>query len=131
MTGNLILDSLISLAAIALMVFAAWFAFRGQARPVDEAAARERLALDEPDFAPERWLFDDEGRAALIEGKPGDFALVFRRGADLVTRRFKAGDVAARADENALTLRPSDPGAGAVRMRSKQAAHWAHKILGE
>ena len=131
MTGNLVLDSLISLAAIAAMVFAAWLAFGAPAQKVDEAAARERLSLDEPDFFPESWLFDDEGRAALIEGKSGDFALVFRNGADLVTRRFAAGGVAARAEAGALTVRPPDPGAGAVRMRSKDAALWAHKIVGE
>lgn len=131
MTGNLILDSLISLAAIGLMVFAAWLAFRAPARKVDEAAVRARLSFDEPDFQPGGWLFDDEGRAALVEGKSGDFALVFRLGADLVTRRFNAGDVSARADAGILTLRPSDPGAGAVRMRSERAALWAHKIAGE
>ncbi len=110
------------------MVFAAWLAFRAPPAVVDESAAQSRLAFDEPDFQPLAWLFDGEGRAALAEGADGDFALVFRLGADLVTRRFPAGVASATAKEGALIVRPADPGAGPVTLRAAGADDWARKI---
>ncbi len=130
MTGNLLLDSAISVGAIALMVLAAWFAFKGPMARVDEAAAQARLAFDEPDFAPAAWFFDDDGRAALAEGTDGEFALVFGLGADLVTRRFGTGGAGARSENGALIVRPADPGSRAVRLRGADAARWARKISG-
>lgn len=130
MTGNLLIDSAISLSAIALMVAAAWIAFRQAPVPVDEKEARERLAFDEPDFTPARWLFDREGRAALAEGANGDFALVFRVGVDLVTRRFPAGSGVADTQGAALVVRPADPGAASVALKGDGAEDWARKING-
>jgi len=129
-TGNLFIDSAISLSAIALMVAAAWIAFRQPPVPVDEKQARERLAFDEPDFSPARWLLDREGRAALAEGVDGDFALVFRVGVDLVTRRFPAGNGVAKLQGGALVVRPADPGAISVALKGDGAADWARKITG-
>ena len=128
MTGNLLLDSLISLGAIALMVLAAWAAFRGHPNPLDETAARERLAFDEPDFAPQRWLLDGQGRAALAESDRGEFALVSRLGADLVTRRFGPGGARVRIDGDALIVAPHDPGARPVRIEAAGAAEWARNL---
>ena len=131
MTGNLLIDSAISIGAIALMVLAAWLAFRAPPKPVDEAAASARLEFDEPDFAPRRWLIDRDGRAALAEGANGEFALVFRLGVDLVTRRFPAGAAKAEARDGALVVRPGDPGARAVTLAGGDAALWARNIAGE
>ena len=131
MTGNFLIDSAISLGAIAVMVFVAWFFFRAPAQSVNEAAARDRLSFDEPDFAPVDWLFDEDGRAALVEGMAGEFALVFRVGGDLATRRFSPGDVGALADKDGLIVRFSDPSVGPLRLRSGGAALWAHKIAGK
>lgn len=128
MTGNLILDSLVSLAAIALMVFFAWVMFRAPSNPVTEEEARARLAFDEPDFAPVRWLIDKNGNAALAEGADGDYALVSRLGLDLVTRRFPAEAVRAAEEAGALVIRPMDPGSGTVRVRAPEAAEWARKF---
>lgn len=128
MTGNLIFDSLISLAAIGLMVFFAWIMFRTSPKPVTEEEARARLSLDEPDFAPAQWLFDKAGKAVLIEGAAGDFALVSRLGLDLVTRRFPAGGVKAKEEAGALVIKPSDPGSRAVLLNAPGAAKWARKL---
>ncbi len=128
MTGNLFLDSAISLSAIGLMILAAWLAFRAPPVAVDETAARARLAFDEPDFKPAVWVMDEEGRAALAEGTAGEFALVRRLGADLVTRRFARGEATVQAENGALTVRPADPGSRAVTLRCADAAHWARKI---
>jgi hypothetical protein len=128
MSGNLLIDSLISLAAIALMVGVAWAFFRSPPAPVTEAAAAERLAFDEPDFRPVRWLIDREGRAAMAEGAGGDIALVSRLGIDLVTRRFPAEAVRAAEEAGALVIRPTDPGSRRLVIEAEGAAEWARKL---
>jgi hypothetical protein len=128
MTGDLLIDSLISVAAIALMVGVAWAFFRAPAQPVTEAAAAERLAFDEPDFRPVRWLADAKGRAVIAEGADGDVAVVSRLGTDLVTRRFPAGAVRASAETGALTIRPGDPGSRRLVIEAEGAAEWARKL---
>ncbi|MEZ5893606.1 MAG: hypothetical protein R3C58_10775 [Parvularculaceae bacterium] len=128
MTGNMLLDSLISLGAIALMVGCAWVFFPAKPLPVSQALAAERLAFDEPDFRPVEWLLDRDGRAALARGENGDVALVSRLGIDLVTRRFRPGGVHAAAEEGALVIRPADPGSRKVRLASDNAADWARKL---
>ncbi|MEO1136318.1 MAG: hypothetical protein AAFW68_06870 [Pseudomonadota bacterium] len=128
MTGNLFVDSLVSLAAIALMVGLARLFFPASGETVTQARAAERLAFDEPDFRPVRWLIDGEGRAALAEGEAGDLALVSRLGLDLVTRRFPAGAMRADAAEGKLVIRPGDPGSRKVALASDDAALWARKF---
>ncbi|PQA86892.1 hypothetical protein [Hyphococcus luteus] len=128
MSGNLLIDSLISLAAIALMVGVAWAFFRSPPAPVTEAAAAERLAFDEPDFRPVRWLIDREGRAAMAEGAGGDIALVSRLGIDLVTRRFPAEAVRAAEEAGALVIRQTDPGSRRLVIEAEGAAEWARKL---
>ncbi|MHA7873362.1 MAG: hypothetical protein ACX939_13515 [Hyphococcus sp.] len=109
MTGNLIIDTLISAVAIAVMVLVARFVFPAPRDGVTLAKARERLAFDEPDFRPRDWLIDQKGRAALVEGEGGDFALVRKLGLDLLTRRFRTGGASVEKDENGLTLNLHDP----------------------
>ncbi len=128
MTGNLLLDSLISLSAIAFMVAVAWVVFRAPPGPVTQQAAAERLAFDEPDFRPRQWLIDREGRAAIAEGNSGDIALVSRLGLDLVTRRFPAAAVRAEAADGALVVLPNDPGSRKLVIAADGAAEWARKL---
>lgn len=128
MTGDLLIDSLISIAAIALMVGVAWALFRAPAPAVTQEAAAARLAFDEPDFQPVRWLVDRQGRAALAEGAGGDVALVSRLGADLLTRRFPASAVRASQEGGALVIRPNDPGFRRLVIEADGAADWARKL---
>lgn len=125
MTGNLVLDSLISLAAIALMVALARVLFPGSPSTLTEKEAQERLSFDEPDFRVQQWLIDREGRAALAQGGDHEFVLVSRLGLDLVTRRFRAGAVGAELREGSLIIRPGDPGLSQVKIRADGAADWA------
>lgn len=131
MTGNLLIDTLISIAAIAVMVAIARLLFPPPAAKVTEASATERLALDEPDFAAQSWLIDREGRAALAQSAAGDFVLIKKLGLDLVTRRFRAGAVAAVADENTLVLGLGDTTLPKVVISTDDAAHWALKLKSE
>lgn len=130
MTGNLFLDSAISLGAIALMVLAVHLAFKSPAAKFQQSSVQARLAFDEPDFAPIDWLFDEEGRAALALGQGGDFALIYKHGADLVTRRIDVGAADIAVQETSLTITQTDPGSRAVTLRAGDAARWARKIAG-
>lgn len=129
MTGDLIIDSVISLGAIALMVLLARLFFPASPVEVTKSAAGHRLAFDEPDFAPAAWLVDGHGRAALAEGDAGDIALVVRLGADLVTRRFGVA-VPATAENGVLTIPQMEPGVGKVVIAAgdQDAALWARKL---
>lgn len=131
MTGNLLIDSLISIAGIVLMIVVARLAFPPPATLVTEEGARERLALDEPDFRPRRWLIDERGRAALAEGEDGDFVLVKRLGLDLAVRRFRPGAVKAAAENGALTIRLDDASLTKAVIEGGDAVQWAVKIAGE
>ncbi len=128
MTGNLILDSLISLAAIGLMVGLAWVLLPPPPVSITEEIARERLAFDEPDFTPVRWLIDTDGRAAIAEGARGDVAIVSLLGIDLVTRRYPAAALRVAEEGGSLVIDPVDSGARAVKVQAADAALWARKF---
>ena len=128
MTGNLILDTLISLAAIAVMVLLAQLLFPAPAAKVTEAEARERLALDEPDFTPSAWLMDARGRAALAEGADGEYALVKKVGLDLAIRRFRKGDMQVGDREGDLVLSSGDLTLPETRILNPKASAWKLKL---
>ncbi|GEM_PF-1592995 len=128
MTDSLLIESLISIAAIGVMVGLAWAVFKTPSPPVTMERARERLSFDEPDFEPSSWLIDTKGRAALAEGEGGDFALVSRLGLDLVTRRYPAGALRASEINGELEIAPLDPGARRVKLAANDAAQWARKL---
>ncbi len=130
MVSNLVLESLISLSAIAVMVGLAWLIFRTPSPVVTEDLARERLAFDEPDFTPIGWLIDRDGRAVLAEGADGDFALVSRLGLDLVTRRYPPAALKVSEQGGVLSVAPLDPGARRVDLAAGEAAQWARKFSG-
>ena len=104
MTGNLLIDSAISIFAIALMVLAARLAFGKPSAVVSLAAAEDRLAFDEPDFAPVDWLVDTDANGALARNERGEVAILFARGDGIVTRRFAAGAVKAGIAGNSLVI---------------------------
>jgi len=128
MTGNLLLDTLISLTAIAIMVLLARLLFPAPVAKVTEAEARDRLVIDEPDFTPDTWLIDEHGTAALAEGANGEFVLVKKVGLDLATRRFKKGDMQVGDREGDLVLKSSDVTLPEVRISNPEAKVWALKL---
>lgn len=96
MTGDLVLDLVISFAGIAVLVLFAVVlgAWRTERLTLETAAAR--LAFDEPDLIPGRdstppgdWLIDRAGRAACaLFADRGEMAVVFVLGDGLATRRL-------------------------------------------
>ena len=113
------------------MVLVSWLAFRERPVPVTIELAGERLAFDEPDFEPTEWFIDATGRSALVQGRAGDFTMVFRFGAHLVTRRFAKGQVRVSVSQDGLSIHPANPGVGRITLHGIDADIWARKIAGE
>ncbi len=128
MTGNLLIDTLISVAAIAVMVGFARLLFPAPTILVTEATARARLALDEPDFEPRAWLIDKKGRAALVEGADAGFAIIKALGLDLVIRRFPAEAPRTSYHNEEITLKFDDLTMPRAVISNDSAKAWALKL---
>lgn len=132
MTGDVLLDFLISVAGIALIVAvsAAFGAVRSVA--VTEAAAADRLAFDEPDFVPQAWLVSADAKAAVAEAAD-EIALVFALGDGLASRRLKRGAAKVERAGKALVFRLGDvakPRVTILAADEKAAAGWLSRLAG-
>jgi len=129
LTGNTLLDLAISVAGVALLVGLAWAIFRGGSLKFDRAAAADRLAFDEPDFAPVDWIIDENSRVALARNAAGELALVVAHGDGLVTRRLAPGDDRANYADGFLTIARVDHTSRAARLPlpENEAAVWLEK----
>lgn len=134
MTGSLAFDMLISLTAIALMVGISMLIGAWRNASVDEAAARERLAFDEPDFEPGRWLVSADGKAAVaLSGGGDEAAFVFSVGDSLATRRLRVGAFEVACDGGDIIARIPDVSKPRIRLRAGDAgaaAEWAGGLGG-
>lgn len=134
MTGNLAIDLAISLAGIALMVGVSWLIGAWRSTPVSEAAARERLAFDEPDFAPARFMVSGDGRAAAaLSGEGEEAAFVFSLGDRLATRRYRRGAFKVRREGGEVVAELADPSKPKLRLLARdaeEAADWAGGLGG-
>lgn len=131
MTGNLILDLVISVGGIIIVVAISWALGAARLSRVTEADVIERAAFDEPDFDPSEWLVGKDGMAALAVAKNGESLIAFRVGDRIATRRFAAGAAPANADGPTVVFRLADPGAPAVRIRTadaNKAKQWAARL---
>lgn len=133
MTGDLTFDLLISVAAIAIMVGISWLMGAWRNVPVDEASAAERLAFDEPDFVPVRWMVGADGKAAAALSAIGEAAFVFAVGDSLATRRLSLGAYKVNCEGEAVVAAFPDPSKPAIRLRApsaEEAAEWAGGLGG-
>ncbi len=131
MTGNLILDLVISVGGIVVVVAVSWALGAGRLSPMSEAEAIERAAFDEPDFGPAKWLLGEDGRAAVGIADDGESLIAFRVGDRIATRRFAPRAAPVSVEGGALVFRPADPGAPAVSVRAGdtgEASAWAAKL---
>jgi hypothetical protein len=135
MTGSLFLDLLISVGGVALLIALSWLLGGLRSVRVDETAATERLAFDEPDFAPADWLTSADGCAAAAISRDGrDAAVVFAVGDRLATRRFKAGAVAVHVDGRSVAVLLGDvsrPKIALLAPDADAANRWARRLRGE
>ncbi|NOX82805.1 MAG: hypothetical protein GXP06_07440 [Alphaproteobacteria bacterium] len=124
MTGNPILDLVISITGVSLLMLLARLIFGAGGRGIDRAAAAERLAFDEPDFEPIDWLIG-EG-VALARNDAGELAVVMVHGDGLVTRRLGAASPAPYYRDGVLTVPRPDGTAREVHFTvpEDQAAAW-------
>jgi hypothetical protein len=120
MTGNPILDLVISITGVSLLVLLARLIFGADGRGIDRAAAAERLAFDEPDFEPIDWLIG-EG-AALARNDAGELAVVIVHGDGLVTRRLGAASPAPYYKDGRLVVPGADHTAREVEFVVSQDA---------
>ncbi len=124
MTGNPILDLVISIAGVSFLVLLARLIFGPGGRNIDHAAAAERLGFDEPDFDPTDWLIGED--AALARNTAGELAVVIVHGDGLVTRRLGAAAPAPFCKDGVLTVPRADNTAREVHftLPESQAAPW-------
>lgn len=135
MTGDLAIDLAISLAGIALMVGVSFLIGAWRSAPVSEAAARERLAFDEPDFKAHRWIISRDGKAAAaVSGGGEEAAFVFSHGDRLATRRLPRGAFKVRREGGEVVAELADPSKPKLRLiarNSEEAADWAGGLGGD
>lgn len=134
MTGNLYIDFAISIAGIALMVGVSWLMGAWRSAPIDEAAAMERLAFDEPDFEADRWRVAADRKAAAALSAAGDeIAFILTIGDSLATRRLKRSELKVRRDDKAVVAETGDPAMPKIRLAARDAAEaveWAGELGG-
>ncbi len=134
MTGNLYLDLLISLGGVAVLVLVSFLLGGWKSAKLDEAAARDRLAFDEPDFRPSEWLFGGDGKSAAALSEDGaEAAFVFALGDGLATRRAALGAVPVKVDGDKVVASLHDPSKWALTLAAgspEEAARWAGRLSG-
>lgn len=134
MTGNLYLDLLISFAGIAVLVGVSFALGGWKSARVDEVAAQDRLAFDEPDFDVVEWLFSEDGKAAAAISRDGEeIAYIFAVGDGLSTRRVRKGAAKVEAAGEMVTVRLGDASFGRLRLAARDgeaAARWAGRLGG-
>ena len=134
MTGNLYLDLAISLGGVAILVAVSFALGAWRSATLDEAAARDRLAFDEPDFVVGEWLFGADGKAAVAVSQDGrELGLLRLLGDGLATRRLKKGVAPIVAKGADVLIGLGDPSIATFRLKApdeKSAAAWAGRLAG-
>jgi len=131
MTGNLYLDLLISFAGIGVMVGVSFLLGAWKNAPVDAASAVDRLAFDEPDFAPARWMISADKRAAAALSAGGEAAFVFAQGDGLATRRLSHGAFKVEQEGREVIVSFGDITKPKIRLVAggeAEAAEWAGSL---
>lgn len=133
MTGNLALDLLISFGGVALIVAVSALLGGLRSARLDAAAARARLAEDEPDFRPAAILVGADGRSAVAVAEGGEAAALFAVGDRIATRRFRIGAFEARAQGTEIEILLKDPSKWRLKLAAPtaaEAAEWAGRLSG-
>lgn len=134
MTGNAILDLLISIAGVALMIGLSFALGALRSVAVTKEAAEERLSFDEPDFKAGSWFVGaDNKSAAALSADGGETALVFAVGDGLATRRFSHGAVGVEKTGTTLIFRLGEPSLPRLRLNASDesvAEQWVLRLAG-
>ncbi len=134
MTGNYVIDLLISVAGIAILVGFSFLLGAMKSAIVDLASASDRLSFDEPDFRASRWMVGADGKAAAAVSADGrETALVFSVGDGLASRRFRHGSVGLEKVGAAIDFQLNEPSRVRVRLAAadkKAAEQWLLSLGG-
>jgi hypothetical protein len=134
MTGNLYLDLAISLAGVAILVAVSYALGAWRSATLDEDAAVERLAFDEPDFRPGEFFASRDGKSAvLVSQDRSEVAFVFPVGDGLSTRRLRAGGFPVTAQGSAVLAVLRDPSRWTLKLAAAdeaEAERWAGRLSG-
>lgn len=132
MTGNVLIDLLISITGVAVLVGVSWALGAFRTVKTDLAAAADRVAFDEPDFRPAEWLFDEGAAAAAALSEDGrEVVFVFGVGDKLGSRRMRVGAVPVTLDGTSVSAQTGDVTRGRIRLRAPDAdtaARWARRL---
>ena len=145
MTGNVLLDLALSLGGVVLLVGLARLLFGARPATLDRvaapdraptpdraaarAAAADRLAFDEPDFAPTDWLAGAGGALAL--NAAGEAALVVPLGDGLATRRVRLCDLRSRREGAVILIEAPDHAFSSLAVTAAseaEARRWAARL---
>lgn len=134
MTGNLLLDLLISAGGVAVLVGLSAFLGAWKSTRIDDASARERIRFDEPDFPLGDVAVSADGKAAVAFGADGrEAVVVFAVGDGIASRRIAiSGAIVSLAGE-AVEIALSDPTRRRIRLLAPDAAtgaRWAGALSG-
>jgi hypothetical protein len=133
-TGNLVLDLLISAGGVALLVAISAILGGWRSATLTETAVRERLAFDEPDFSPAALMLGVDGRTAAAQSETGEVALVFRVGDGLATRRFRPGAFPVAIEGGRIIVALKDPSIWRLALAApdaQSAQAWAGRLTGQ
>jgi hypothetical protein len=133
MTGNLVLDLVISLGGVAVLVAVSGMLGGWRSLKVDEAAARDRLAFDEQDFVARDLLLSRDGKAAAALSNE-EAVFLFPLGDSLATRRTRLGAVRVAVEGASVIAALGDVSKAKLKLAAPDeatAARWAGRLKGE
>ena len=132
MTPALLAELAVAAGVTAFLIALSWLLGAWRSVPLNEAAVRDRLAFDEPDFRIDSLLIGSDHRSALaLDVAKGEAAVAFALGDAVATRRFKRGSLGVRAEGANVTVVLKDISKWRVRIAAAStdaAEDWARRI---
>ncbi|MEL6213647.1 MAG: hypothetical protein AAFY22_02935 [Pseudomonadota bacterium] len=130
MTGNIAIDTAISLAGIAFLLALCRALLGRRDAAVTRESASARLEFDEPNFVVSAWLIDARNRAAAALGR-GEACFVFAMGDKLASRRATSFDVSFSGEEVRVILKADTVRPLVLTAETgEEAAEWARRLRG-
>ncbi len=130
MTGNVLIDLIISIAGIMLLVVMARFMFPSPRFRVVRNEAITYLTLEEPDYEFARELMDDQCRVLLLVSADWqDYVVICEGMSDFIHRRFSMKSILdVEIIENGFCLKLDDPIFKFPAFRGHEAENFAVKL---
>ena len=133
MTGNILLDLVVSFVGITLLVALARWLFPGEVFTLSPEQITDYLMREEPDFVAASWIIDEGEKAALLRGENQQDWVIVREGmSDLVHRRFGPQEVVSvHMGDGIARIRMNDPIFGPTSLEGAQAVELVRLLKGQ